>query len=66
MRCYVVSLLNREAYVALCDTGEMTKTKKLKDIPIRYKSIPVITFEAEVPCVCPNGKLRHLIKVDLI
>lgn len=66
MRCYVVSILHQEVYVALCDTGEMTKTKNLKDIPNRYKSIPIITFEAEVPCVCPYGKLQHLKEVDLI
>lgn len=66
MRCYVVSILHNQANVAFCETGEMTKTKKLKDIPEKYKHIPVITFEAEVKCICPYGKLQHLMKVNII
>lgn len=67
MRCYVVSITtHRQAYVALCDTGEMTVTKKLKDVPEKFKSIPVLTFQAEVRCICPHEKLRHLVEVDLI
>ena len=64
MRCYVVSILNHQANVAFCETGEMTKTKKLKDIPEKYKLIPVFTFEAEVKCICPYGKLQHLMEVN--
>ncbi|XP_060870995.1 uncharacterized protein LOC132945306 isoform X4 [Metopolophium dirhodum] len=62
MRCYVVSILHHQANVAFCETGELTKTKKLKDIPEKYKHIPVITFEAEVKCICPYGKLQHLME----
>jgi len=64
MRCYVVSILHQQANVAFCETGELTKTKKLKDIPEKYKHIPVITFEAEVKCICPYGKLQHLMEVN--
>lgn len=66
MRCYVLSILHQQANVALCDTGEITMTKNLKHIPDRYKSIPVITFEAEVIYICPHGQLRHLMEVDVI
>jgi len=66
MRCYVVSISHRQAKVALCDTGEMTTTLQLKDIPVKYKNIPVFTFEAEVNCICPHGKLRHLMEVDIL
>ncbi|KAL4112570.1 hypothetical protein QTP88_016325 [Uroleucon formosanum] len=62
MRCYVVSILHQQANVAFCETGELTKTKKLKDIPEKYKHIPVITFEAEVKCICPYGNLQHLME----
>ncbi|XP_022162071.1 uncharacterized protein LOC111027893 isoform X3 [Myzus persicae] len=62
MRCYVVSILHHQANVVFCETGELTKTKKLKDIPEKYKHIPVITFEAEVKCICPYGKLKHLME----
>ncbi|XP_050056969.1 uncharacterized protein LOC114132611 isoform X5 [Aphis gossypii] len=62
MRCYVISILHNQANVAFCETGEMTKTKKLKDIPEKYKHIPVITFEAEVKCICPYGILKHLME----
>ncbi|XP_026816248.1 uncharacterized protein LOC113555865 isoform X3 [Rhopalosiphum maidis] len=62
MRCYVVSILHHQANVVFCETGEMTKTKKLKNIPEKYKRIPVITFEAEVKCICPYGKLQHLME----
>lgn len=66
MRCYVISVLHCEANVAFCDTGEVTKTKILKDIPDKYKNIPAITFEADVKCICPLDKLRHLMEVDSI
>lgn len=66
MRCYVVSILHNQANVAFCETGEMTKTKKLKDIPEKFKHIPVITFEAEVKCICPYGILQHLMEVNII
>jgi len=64
MRCYVVSIIHQRANVAFCETGELTKTKKLKDIPEKFKHIPVITFEAEVKCICPYGKLQHLMEVN--
>lgn len=63
MRCYVVSIVRQQAYVALCDTGEITITNKLKEIPDKYKHIPATTFEAEVRCICPFEKLRHLTEV---
>lgn len=63
MRCYVISIVHQQACVALCDTGEITKTKHLKEIPNEYKNIPAITFEADVKCICPQGKLRHLMEV---
>lgn len=66
MRCYVISVLHNEVNVAFCDTGEVTKTKILKDIPNRYKNIPAITFEADIMCICPLDKLRHLMEVDSI
>lgn len=66
MRCYVISVLYNEVNVAFCDTGEVAKTKILKDIPDGYKSIPAITFEADILCICPLDKLRHLIEVDSI
>lgn len=66
MRCYVVSILHQQADIAFCDTGEISKTKSLKHIPDRFKNIPVLTFEADVICICPHGKLRHLMEVDLI
>lgn len=64
MRCYILSIMNNQANVALCDTGEITKTKKLKNIPDKYKCIPVITFEAEVKYIFLHGKLQHLMEVD--
>jgi len=66
MRCYVISILHNEANVALCDTGEITKAKVLKNIPDRFKNIPAITFEVEVLCICPLNKLHHLMEVELI
>lgn len=66
VRCYVISILHQEANVALCDTGEITKTKVFKDIPDRFKNIPAITFEAEVLCICSLSKLHHLMEVDII
>ncbi|XP_050543343.1 uncharacterized protein LOC126906674 isoform X2 [Daktulosphaira vitifoliae] len=62
VRCYIVSKFQGQAIVALCDTGEITKTKKLKNIPNKYKTIPVTTFQAEVMCICPQGILRHLME----
>lgn len=63
MRCYVLSILHNEANVAFCDTGEIAKAKKLKDISDCYKIIPAITFEAEIQCLYPYGKLKHLMEV---
>lgn len=65
-RCYVISNMNNTANVALCDTGEITKTKTLRNIPDRYKCIPVLTFEAEVTSIFLHGKLRQLMEVDHI
>lgn len=62
----MVSILHQEANVALCDTGEIIKTKQLKAIPDKYKTIPVMTFEAEVKCVCPYGNLKHLMEVIIL
>ncbi|VVC36208.1 Hypothetical protein CINCED_3A022077 [Cinara cedri] len=61
-RCYVISICHQQANVAFCDTGEMSLTKKFKCIPEKYKSIPVITFEAELKVIYPHGKLQHLIE----
>ncbi|XP_050420950.1 uncharacterized protein LOC126833572 isoform X2 [Adelges cooleyi] len=62
VRCYVLSISQGQAIVALIDTGEVTKTKKLKEIPDKYKNIPAITFQGEVRCISPPGILRHLME----
>lgn len=65
-RCYVISICHQQAYVAICDTGEITLTKQMKYIPDMYKNIPVTTFEAELKFIYPYDKLQHLMEVGTI